>query len=219
MATQNNNPLDKLNIWYQKNKQLVNRILIGVLVLVVAVFAYNKFIVQPKNEKAANAIYLAEQHFMDGNYELALNGQGPTAPGFLSIMKKYKGTKQANLSKFYAGVSYLQTSQYDNAIDMLKKYKGDGSLLEYRAYGCIGDAYSEKNNLKEAINYYRKASSNDKDLVNAPIYLLREGILLEKDGKLEEAKQAYLKIRKNYPTSNEARELDKYLARVGYTEI
>ncbi len=215
MSTNDNNITDKLNVWYQKNSSLINKILIGVAVVVVAVFAYNKFIVEPKNEKASNAIYLAEQHFMDGNFELALNGQGPTAPGFLSIMKKYKGTKQANLSRFYAGVSYLQTGQYDKAIKMLKSYKGDGSLLEYRAYGCIGDAYSEKNNMKEAISYYKKASSNEGDQANAPIYLMREGLLYEKEGKVEDAKKAYLKIRRDFPSSNEAREIDKYLARVG----
>ncbi len=215
MSTSDNNPLDKLNVWYQKNNKLVNRILTGVLILVVGIFAYNKFVIEPKNEKASNAIYLAEQHFMDGNFEMALNGQGPTAPGFLSIMKKYKGTKQANLSRFYAGVSYLQTSQYDRAIKMLKSYKGDGSLLEYRAYGCIGDAYSEQKNYKEAIKFYKKAASNEHDQVNAPVYLMREGLLEEKQGNTEAAKKVYLKIRSDYPASNEAREISKYLARVG----
>ncbi len=215
MSTSENNIIDKITGWYNANKKLVNRILTGVLILIVAFIAYKKFVVDPKNEKAKNAIYLAEQYFMDGNYELALNGQGATAPGFLSIMKKYSGTKQANLSRFYAGVCYLQTGKYDEAIDMLKKYKGKGSLLEYRAYGCIGDAYADKGNMKEAISYYRKASANPDDQVNAPMYLLREGILLEKEGQTDEAKKVYLKIRENYPSSLEGAEIDKYLARVG----
>ncbi len=217
MSNADNNIINKVTVWYENNKQLVNKILMGVLILVLAIFAYKKFIIDPKNEKASNAIYLAEQYFMDGNFELALNGQGSTAPGFLSIMKKYSGTQQANLSRFYAGVCYLNTGNFDKAIEMLKKYDGNGSLLEYRAYGCIGDAYAEKGNIKEAISFYRKASSNKDDQVNAPLYLLRQGLLLEKEGKPEEAKEVYLKIRKDYPSSVEGSEIDKYLARVGVT--
>ncbi len=219
MANKEKDLLDSLTGWYEKNKDLINRILMGVLVVVLAVFAYKKFYLEPRNEKARNAMYLAEQFFIDGNYEMALNGQGATAPGFASILKKYSGTPQANLARFYAGVCYLNMSEYDKAIDNLKKFEGHNSLLSYRAEGCIGDAYAEKGDLKKALSHYKKAASNEEDQLNAPHYLLRIGLIQEKQGENEAAIKTYKKIRSEYPNSLAGADIDKYLARLGDTDL
>ncbi len=219
MANQEKDILGSITGWYEQRKDLINKILIGVLIVVLAIFAYNRFYVEPRNEKAKNAMYLAEQFFIDGNFEMALNGQGPTALGFNSLMKKYSGTPQANLARFYAGVCYLNMGEYDKAIENLKKFDGKGSLLTYRANGCIGDAYAEKGDSKNALSYYEKAASNKDDLLNAPNYLLRIALLNEKDGNTEAAVKAYKRIRKEYPSSQAGAEVDKYLARLGDTDL
>ncbi|MCD6064647.1 MAG: hypothetical protein K0R82_2558, partial [Flavipsychrobacter sp.] len=51
-----------------------------------------------------------------------------------------------------------------------------------------------------------------------PFYLSRAAAAYEMDKKPEEAIKAYIRIRDEYPTSAEARNVDKYLARLGELE-
>jgi TolA-binding protein len=44
--------------------------------------------------------------------------------------------------------------------------------------------------------------------------LLKAGLANEKQGKKDEAKKIYEKVRDNYPNSDEGRDIEKYIARV-----
>ena len=68
--------------------------------------------------------------------------------------------------------------------------------------GCSNPVSDSKKELEDAKN----------DL--APIYLKKIAILLESDSKKEEAAKLYQQIKDEYPQSNEAYDIDKYLARV-----
>ena len=75
----------------------------------------------------------------------------------------------------YAGVAALQTGDFQGAIDQLKKYDGKDPILKARAEACIGDAYTELQDYKNAISYYQKAAKTT-DNALAAAYLLKAGI-------------------------------------------
>ena len=52
----------------------------------------------------------------------------------------------------------------------------------------------------------------------APFYLMRAGAAYEMNKQPEEAKKIYKRIRDDYPQSNAARDVEKYLARLGEVE-
>jgi len=79
-------------------------------ILVLAVggwYFYKEFVVKPKEAKAADLMWKAEEYFRMDSTRLALNGDGAN-PGFLSIISKYGGTHAGNLANYHAGVCYLK---------------------------------------------------------------------------------------------------------------
>lgn len=208
------NPLDKVTLTYEKNKKRINTIATVIIVAVVGFFAYLKLYKDPQENKALNALSFPQSYLMQDSLNSALNGDGQHV-GFLKITKKYSGTKAANLSNYYAGICYLRMNDAKNAIKYLKEFDGKGTDVEYMAYGALGDAYMNDGNVKEGINYYSKATEDKNNLVVTPMYLYRVGMAYEMNNQLDKAKESFKSIRDNYPTSIQARDIDKSLARLG----
>jgi TolA-binding protein len=209
--------LERLQLSYEKNKKRINTVLIVVLALIVGFFGYQRLYKAPRETKAASAIYHAQRYFDMDSVSKALNGDGQHA-GFLKVIRNYGGTKAANLSHYYAGLCYLKMGDYKNAVKYLESFNGKGTLLTTIAAGALGDAYMESGNVSKGIDAYRKASADKDDVLLTPLYLFRLGLACEMNNKPEDAKKAYKRIRDEYPMSAEAREIDKYLARLGELE-
>ena len=144
-----------------------------------------------------------------------LNGDG-TAAGALKIISKYSGTNAANLCEYYAGATYLYLKQFDKAVTHLKNFSTGAWQIQSRAYGMIGDAYAELKKNSDALDYYKKAAYvNEKDEFTSTEFLFRAGLFAESIGKKKDAIELYKKIKVDYPTSDKAANIDRYLARLG----
>ena len=199
--------LQAQGIWH-KNQKTIIIALIAVVVVVGGWYGYNNLILKPKEEKAQEVIYKAEEYFRKDSFNLALNGDGITK-GFLYIEKNYGGTKAANLSKYYAGVCYLQTGQFQKAVDQLKDFSTDAKQIQTSAYGALGDAYSELKKNDDAIEYYKKAGNNFEDDAAAE-YLFRAAALSKVNGKTQQAIELYKTIKEKFPKVDNGRS-DKYI--------
>lgn len=208
------NPLESLQDKYEQNKKRINTAITVLLAAVVGFFAYQKFIKEPKEAKAANAIAFPQMYFAQDSLNKALNGDGQHI-GFLQIIKKYGGTKSGNLAQYYAGICYLNMNDPKNAIKHLKEFDAHGTNLQYVTYGALADAYMESNNIKEGIEYYNKAAANKNDNLLTPMYLYRAGLAYELNNQTDKAKESYKRVRDEYPQSMQAREIEKNLARLG----
>lgn len=199
---------------FNKTEEYVSKnrnILLGVLVAIVlgvagSVFYSNS---QEENEvKAQEAIYTAQYHFANDSLNLALNGD-ELNKGFLSVAKKYDGTKAGNLANYYTGIIYLQKGEFDNAIKYLSKFSSDDVLVQPRAHSLIGDANMELNKFAEAVTAYKKATTvNNKEYT--PRYLIKLAIAQENAGDTAGAKATYDKIISDYSKSKEATLAKKY---------
>ena len=209
--------LENLQSKYEKNKKNINTAVTVILIAVVGYFAYTNLYQEPRNQKAATAVSFAQRYFEADSLNLALNGDGQHQ-GFLKIIKKYDGTPTANISHYYAGVCYLRMGDFKNAIKHLEDFSGKGTVVANAAWGALGDAYMESGNNKKGIEYYEKAISDKSNTVYNPIYLKRLGVAYEMAKKPEDAKKAYMRIRDEYPMSEQARDMEKSLARLGVIE-
>lgn len=206
--------LKTVESWYETNKKMVNNVLFGILAIVVGIFAYTHFYKAPRIEKSNDAIFRAQTYFGMDSLNWALNGDGNNA-GFLKIIDKYSGTPAANLAHYYAGICYLKKGDYKNAEKQLSDFDGKGTLISNVAKGALGDAMMEQGNTDDAIKAYLDAASDkDNDLVS-PLFLERAGMAYELAKKNDEAIKIYRRIRDEYPRSMQARNMDKYLARLG----
>lgn len=210
--------LHKLQLGFEKNQKAIISVVVVAAIAVGGYFGYKYFILAPKEEKAATALSYAQQWFDVDSFNYVLNGNGLNG-GALEVIKKYSGTKSANLAHYYAGISYLNTNDAQNAIKQLSEFDGKGTPLQYLAYGALGDAYMDAKNVEKGIEFYKKAASDKKNQFIAPLYLFRAGLACETSGKKEEAKELYQQIKKDFPYSQQAQDIDKYLARLGDISI
>src|ERR1700733_1960550 len=167
-------------------------------------------ILYPNEKKAAESMFHAEELYRMDSVNLALRGDVGNA-GFIKIISKYSGTRAANLSEFYAGICYLKLGDFNNAVKYLKDFSTSDKLVQIRAYGELGDAYSELNKKDDAAEQYKKAGTYfDKDELLSPEYLFRAGYIYESMGKTQDAIEMYKLIKSKYPETQRGREIDKY---------
>jgi tetratricopeptide (TPR) repeat protein len=207
------------DFWTRNSKWILG---VGTI-LVLAVggwFFYKNYVVKPKEEKAAELMWKAEEYFRMDSTRLALTGDGQNL-GFLSIISKYGGTDAGNLASYYAGVCYLKQNDNQNAIKYLKKFDSDAKQIQQRAYKLLGDAYGDLGNNKEALEYYKKAAHHfEADRQSSAEALGMAAYFAEKMVKdQKEAIALYTELKQKFPNTDEGRAADKYLARLGVYNV
>ena len=207
--------VSKTDQFFKENGKLIYGCVIAVLVIALAVLAYNRFILQPKKVQATDQLVQAERWFQAGEYELALSGDENDL-GLEDIIAQY-GSKAPAATYLYAGVAKLQTGAFEEAIGYLKKYKGEDPLLLSRAQACIGDAYVELEDYEKAISYFEKAAATADNVFSAS-YLLKAGIAAEANGEPQKALGYYQTIKDQWGNAPEALEIDKYITRIEFAE-
>lgn len=186
---------------------------IGIIVLVILIyFGFQRFYIVPKEKKAQEAIFMAEKYFEMDSLNLALNGDGINQ-GFLDVIDDFKFTKTAKLAHYYAGITYMNLGNFETAISHLKKFGSNDKLVTPMALGALGDCWMELNNPEKAASYYIDAAEKGNNEFSTPMFLLKAGWTYELDGDYKNAIKIYKQIKEKYPTSNEGREMDKYIAK------
>ena len=202
--------VSRTDLFYNEHKKTIWTAVCVALVIALAVFAYIKLLYQPKCAEAAQQAFPAEQSFADGEFELALNGDGNVL-GLADVIAEY-GSKAGAAVYMEAGLCALQLGQYEDAIEYLKKYNGKEPILAARAIACQGDAYVGLEKYGEAAAAYGKAAAKA-DNVFAAAYLLKAGICYEQLGEKAKALKCYETVKDKYAQSPEGYEIDKYITR------
>ena len=205
--------LTKTEQFIEDNQNLFLYIIGGIVLVVVGYLAITRFYIQPRQKEAQSQMFMAEQYFEKDSFNLALNGDGNYL-GFLDIMDEYGITRQAKLSRYYAGISYLRLGQFSEAVDYLSRFKTKDILLGPVSRGALGDAYLELGEQEKALKLYEKAATMSDNEMTAPISLMKAGNLLESMGHPEAALKHYNNVKKKYPDTMEGRMIDKYISRV-----
>ena len=200
-----------------KNQKYILGFLGAIALVTVGYLLYQKFIAEPNQEEAANDLFVAQQNFQkavddagtksDSLYNLVLKGSDGKQ-GVIEIAEQYSGTDAGNLANYYAGVAYLNTGKYAEAIASLEKFKSESTVLNALALGAIGDAFAQKNQPKEALEYYVKAADANKDEFTTPRFLLKAGKTAYALGNKADAVKYYTNIKDNYENTPEGQNID-----------
>ncbi|MBN1821178.1 MAG: tetratricopeptide repeat protein [Prolixibacteraceae bacterium] len=205
--------LTRTEQFIEDNQKIITYIVGAILLIVVAYLGFGKFYLQPKQKEASSQMFMAENYFEKDSFNLAINGDGNYL-GFLDIIDNYGITKSGNLAKYYTGISYLHLGQYEDAVEYLEDFKTKDMLLAPVKEGALGDAYLELGESDKALTHYQKAVNLSDNEFTTPYYMQKAANLMEANDELENALAMYKKIKKEYPSSTEARNIDKYIARV-----
>lgn len=195
----------------KNNQKALTFTLTAIVVIVLAYFGYIELYQNPREAKAADAMFTAEKYFGLDSSNYVLNGDGSNK-GVLYVIKEFSGTKAANLAKYYAGISYYRLNDYNKCIEYLKDFSTPAKQVQAIAYGTIGDAYADLKKNEEAIEYYKKAGGHfpEDDGISSE-YLYRAAALLELNGKTDDAIEIYKTIKLKYPKTDKGFQADKFI--------
>ncbi|RYY36522.1 MAG: tetratricopeptide repeat protein [Sphingobacteriaceae bacterium] len=209
-------PAKQTGNFVRENRKSLLFIAGAVVVLIAIYIIYLKAYLGPREVQAADQMHVAQDFWAKKEWDKAINGDAGY-PGFKKIIDEYSNTKAANLAYFYLGTAYLNKGEYGKAIDNLTSYRGDDYIVAAEALGATGDAYVELKDWDNAETYFKKAADKASNAFLSPLYLKKLGLVYEQKKDNKAAAEAYNKIKKDYPQSNEAQNIDAYIARVEAT--
>ena len=210
--------------WIEKNSKPLFYGLVIIVGLFLSYLAYNSYVLEPNELNASNELAFPRKHFdeaatagsgIDSLLTLGLEGADGKY-GFLDIASSFSGTDAGNLANYYAGVSYLQMKQYDKAIEYLGKFDSNDEMLGPVALGAMGDAFSDINQAKEALEYYEKAADKRSNEFTTPLYLFKAGQTAMELKEFDKAEKLFTQIKNNYSKSDQGRDIEKFINAAKY---
>ncbi len=208
----------RTQIWIQKNQNKIFGLFALVILIILGIFSYTTFVLEPKEIDAYNKMFYSQKKYdeavlinSDSLFNIALSGDSSNM-GMLDIIEEYSGSKAANLANYYSGMIYFKLGDFENSINYLNDFSSDDFLLSSLAFGSMGDSYSELNQFDKAYDYFVKASNLDNNFTS-PIFLYKAGLLAMKLDKFEKAEEHFTKIKLLYSKSSEAKNIDAFISR------
>ena len=194
-----------------KNKKAIIGGVVAVIIIVAGFIMYKHLYAEPREEKAQAALFKGQELFEQDNFEQALNGDSIGYTGFLKVASDFSGTKAANLAKAYAGICYAHLGKYDEAIKYLNDFDGTDQMVGPAILGATGNCYAQLGQLDKAASTLLSAADKADNNSLSPIFLMQAGEILVKQGKYDDAVNAYTKIKDKYFQSYQAMDIDKYI--------
>ena len=204
--------LTRTEQWVENNQKTLSTIVFTIVGVIALFLAFDKFYLEPVNERAQQKLFKSVNYFEADSFNLALYGVNDEY-GLLDIVDEYGSSDAGNLANYYAGISFLNMGDNESAIDYLSDFSSDDEVVSSIAFGSMGDAYMNIGEFEDAINFWTKAAFNSKNNFTTPIYLKRAAMALEEDGNIDRALEYYSTIKKDYSESDEARDIDKFITR------
>ena len=206
--------LSKSEQFFENNKKTIFGCLIAIIVIIAGGMLYVTKVAQPRQEKAAEAIFPGETYFINGDYSTALNGDAYGFEGFEELSKQYKSTKAGKLANLYAGLCYAQLDSMEVALKYLEKFDGKDQMVAPAALGALGNCYATAGEYNKAIAAFEKAAKKADNALLSPYYYMQAGLIYEAIDKPAQAVKTYKLIKAKYPDSTEGQEADKYITRL-----
>lgn len=211
--------ISRTEAFFETNGKKVAIVIFALLIIASALFGVKSLILDPKEQKASEAIYVAQAIFEGNNpnYQEALEGNESDA-GFLEVIENYGSTKAGNIARYYAGICYIKLGDNDNAKSYLSQYKAQkgipAQIINAQCVGLLGDIAVDEGNYAEAIKLYKNAVAASDNPATAPLYIRKAGQAAQAMGDVAQAKALYKSIVTLYPTSAESRNAEKYLGTI-----
>jgi tetratricopeptide (TPR) repeat protein len=210
--------------WIEKNSKPLFSALVAVVLIFLAYLGYTKYISEPNEIEASNELAFPRKYYdqastagsgIDSLLTLGLEGVDGKY-GFLDIADSFSGTNAGNLANYYAGVSYLEMKQYDKAIEYLERFNSDDEMLGPVSLGAVGDAFADINQPEQALEYYQKAANKKDNDFTSPLFLYKAGMTAMELKKFDKAESLFSEIKENYPTSDQGRDVEKFINAAKY---
>ncbi len=198
--------------FFEKNRIVVLGVLGAIVLAVVGAFFWNQERAA-KNQEASWKLEGIIKRYEAGNYNDAIEGDSTTM-GLKEIAKVYSGTPVGEQAKLYLANAYFQLRNYDEAQKVFESISGTAPLVKASALAGEAACYEEKKEYKKAAQLFRRAADMVQNDAIAPIYLENAGRNFDLAGEKSDALVVYETLKKEYPQSANARNVEQIIARL-----
>ncbi len=198
--------------WVEAHREKLMYAVGAVAVAVLGYFAYQNFVVKPRQEEARQYFAQAEYYFRVDSFQQAAYGAGPVM-GFVDIAEEYGGTDAGNTAALYAGIALRNLGKFEEALEYLEDFDPPTPLTEVIKEGALGDVLAELGRYDEAAEHYEAAATRFNDEIFTPFYLFKAGLMHELAGDYEAAVRWYRRLQEEYPQAPTAANIKGYIAR------
>ncbi|MBX2818318.1 MAG: tetratricopeptide repeat protein [Rhodothermaceae bacterium] len=198
--------------YFDENRNIVFGILGGIVLIVIMGFGYGFFKDQQENQ-AQEGLSRAVRLYEADNWREALDGNATTT-GLLEVINKFGGTTAGNLAVYYAADSYLNLGEREDALKMFDRYNHNADALGAGAYAAEAAIYEDQGEYGKAADRYKDAARIFESDFTSARYLVSAGRNYERAGNFNEAIEMYESLREDFPDSEQAQDVDLFLARV-----
>lgn len=198
--------------FFRKNRRLVSGTITGLVIAVILVVVYlnNR---HSDNLQAATELSQVLNLFNGGAFQVAINGDpARDITGLKSIVDNYGSSETGEEAKIYLADCYYYLGDYGNAMKYFKDYDGSDKLLEASADAGVAEVYEIKSGYEKAAEYFDRAASRDSKSFLTPQYLIGAARNYIKIGKKDRAVDLLNRVKKNFPDSPYAANVDYYMA-------
>ncbi len=196
-----------------------NRRTIGIATTVVIVAAIAILVIVKNRADANDSAMLQlgqiEEIFASGQYQAAVDGVPErNLPGLRSIVDNFGNSRGGELARFMLASAYFELGRYDEALQQFEDFSAPDDMLAASRLAGIAQCHEARRDYKAAAeNFERAGVKNAKDLL-APEYLSNAARNYGLAGDKERAIELYKRLKKNYPTSPYARDVDRFIAQM-----
>lgn len=218
--SENEQVIDRARDFWSRYGKTATIVAAAIIVIGGGWLAYKYLVKQPKEQKANEAIWRAQDYFAQDSMDKVLKGDGQAA-GAERLSSQYSGTDAGELADYYAGVAALKLGDHNKAIKHLKDFSTDAHQIQARAYKLLGDAYANAGKNSDALSSYKKAAREfEEDKMNSSDYLLLAAYFADRVlNNKKEAESLYREIKEKYPNTQASNDADRYLAQLGVYSV
>ena len=198
--------------WASENRKSV-LVTVALLLAVILVFVLSIVVYNSRSEAASVAFGDAMQAYQTPlaapgqavppgvrTYDTAIARAKASNALFLSVANKYGMTPDGQNARYFAGLTYVEAGQYQQAEDTLKKIaNGWNSDLSGLAKLALADLYRTTGRDPQAIAIYTQLAQKGTTTVPPGLAKLQLADLYQAEGKTAEAREIYAKLKDSDP--------------------
>jgi tetratricopeptide (TPR) repeat protein len=198
--------------WIEENTKILSYVAIGLVGIVVIGFLWSRNR-SDSNDKATTMLAKVTPYYDEGKYDMAINGNPQEGTqGLQAIVDEHGSTQAGELAKLYLANSYYALKNYDKALECYDDVSVSDKLVSSSALAGAAACYEAKGDFSNAASYFEKAASKNMTIVQGPENLQRAAVNYAAVGKKEKAIELLQTLKKEFPTSTYAREVDRFIA-------
>lgn len=200
--------------FFDQNKKFLIIGGVSIVVIVLGIFGYKKLVSDPKVAESHDAYWNAFYEYQNNDTSTLAYTGNEYFEGFESLAADYDGTPGGEIANYAMATHAMDSSDWDGALEYLDACDFEDIMIANLVKGMKGDCYVEKGEYETAVDLFVEAAHREENEFTSPMFLKKAGIVYEALNDYDSAEKMYREIKEKWEGTEEAGDIDKYIARV-----